>query len=187
MFALAGTCGAASGARCGAEWSSTARSSYIKCGLRTKHSGAYRGGSGRYSQSVLAADSKQVSMSPAPARINDAEEADSAKNLQVADLTNHVLPTKPAHKRRKRFHRADGADDSIPNPVTVEGYRRRHSGTFQLTRRLSTRPLVSRRSPPTQGMGTDRSAIITAIPTTSRPEWSSSQRSVARQVEAVCQ
>ncbi|KAJ6589545.1 hypothetical protein B0H19DRAFT_238986 [Mycena capillaripes] len=33
MFALAGTCGAASGARCGAEWSSTARSSYIKCRL----------------------------------------------------------------------------------------------------------------------------------------------------------
>ncbi|KAJ6554213.1 hypothetical protein B0H19DRAFT_143567 [Mycena capillaripes] len=32
-----------------------------------KHSGAYRGGSGRYSQPVLAADSKQVSVSPAPA------------------------------------------------------------------------------------------------------------------------
>ncbi|KAJ6523334.1 hypothetical protein B0H19DRAFT_1201873 [Mycena capillaripes] len=54
------------------------------------------------------------------ARANDAEEADSAKNLQIADLTNQVLPTKPAHKRRKRFHRADGADDSIPNPVTLE-------------------------------------------------------------------
>ncbi|KAJ7346417.1 hypothetical protein DFH08DRAFT_1081173 [Mycena albidolilacea] len=54
------------------------------------------------------------------ARANDAEEADSAKNLQIADLTNQALPIKPARKRRKRFNRADDADDSIPNPVTLE-------------------------------------------------------------------
>ncbi|KAJ7874547.1 hypothetical protein B0H14DRAFT_3131024 [Mycena olivaceomarginata] len=54
----------------------------------------YRVGSGRYSQSV-----QQLTPSKSPCRLRQA------------------LPTKPA---RKRFYRADDADDSIPNPVTLE-------------------------------------------------------------------
>ncbi|KAJ7804306.1 hypothetical protein B0H14DRAFT_3774855 [Mycena olivaceomarginata] len=54
------------------------------------------------------------------ARASDAQEADSAKNLQIADLTNQALPIRPARKHCKHFNRADDADDSIPNPVTLE-------------------------------------------------------------------
>ncbi|KAK6966729.1 hypothetical protein R3P38DRAFT_3245466 [Favolaschia claudopus] len=42
-----------------------------------------------------------------------------AKDSEIADLSNQVVPTKN-RRRRKRFHRADDADDSVDNPSSLE-------------------------------------------------------------------
>ncbi|KAK6996128.1 hypothetical protein R3P38DRAFT_2566240 [Favolaschia claudopus] len=51
--------------------------------------------------------------------LNEAEDVFSAKDSEIADLSNQVVPTKN-RKRRKRFHRADDADDSIDNPSSLD-------------------------------------------------------------------
>ncbi|KAK7029170.1 hypothetical protein R3P38DRAFT_2622219 [Favolaschia claudopus] len=48
--------------------------------------------------------------------LNEAEDVFSAKD---SDLSNQVVPTKN-RRRRKRFHRADDADDSVDNPSSLE-------------------------------------------------------------------
>ncbi|KAK7005556.1 hypothetical protein R3P38DRAFT_3604946 [Favolaschia claudopus] len=50
---------------------------------------------------------------------NEAEDVLSAKDSEIADLSNQVVPTKN-RRRRKRFHRADDADDSRRQPVFLE-------------------------------------------------------------------
>ncbi|KAJ7896306.1 hypothetical protein B0H14DRAFT_3612274 [Mycena olivaceomarginata] len=76
----------------------------------------YRVGSSRYSQSVPAADSKQVSVSPASGP-SSCKRCQGGRQHEEPSNRDQALPTKPA---RKRFYRADDADDSIPNPVTLE-------------------------------------------------------------------
>ncbi|KAK7006808.1 hypothetical protein R3P38DRAFT_2555056, partial [Favolaschia claudopus] len=51
--------------------------------------------------------------------LNEAEDVVSAKDSEIADLSNQVVPTKN-RRRRKRFHRADDADDSVDNPSSLE-------------------------------------------------------------------
>ncbi|KAK7016056.1 hypothetical protein R3P38DRAFT_3361751 [Favolaschia claudopus] len=51
--------------------------------------------------------------------LNEAEDVFSAKDSEIADLSNQVVPTKN-RRRRKRFHRADDADDSVDNPSSLE-------------------------------------------------------------------
>ncbi|KAK7012369.1 hypothetical protein R3P38DRAFT_2790630 [Favolaschia claudopus] len=50
---------------------------------------------------------------------NEAEDVFSAKDSEIADLSYQVVPTKN-RRRRKRFHRADDADDSVDNPSSLE-------------------------------------------------------------------
>ncbi|KAJ6493779.1 hypothetical protein DFH09DRAFT_1104455 [Mycena vulgaris] len=54
------------------------------------------------------------------ARANDANEERRAMTRRIADLENQDRSFQRPQKRRKRNNRAVDADDSIPNPVTLE-------------------------------------------------------------------
>ncbi|KAK6969636.1 hypothetical protein R3P38DRAFT_3242889 [Favolaschia claudopus] len=63
--------------------------------------------------------------------LNDAEDAFSAKDSEIADLSNQVVPARP-RRRRKRFHRADDAPASLDsqNSETLEDRTRKAGRHF---------------------------------------------------------
>ncbi|KAJ7347477.1 hypothetical protein DFH08DRAFT_868078 [Mycena albidolilacea] len=84
--------------------------------------------------------SQQITPSKSPRRLrklredlqalaNDVGDVVSSKDTEIADLTNQAVPS-GSRKRRKRFHRAEDADDSVPNPTTLEDRVRRAGRHF---------------------------------------------------------